>query len=942
MKKLILILFPLLFVITKGYTQEGHLSLKHFSVPIPKQDYVFNDMTIDNKGRLLLAHRRELLQFDGRSWEKLPVNSSPLRFIHLDSSLFLLTREGISIVEEDAHYQNNVKSIYQNSEFLLGADLIRHKDIYYYLAGNKILALSPQSFQVDTIFESELGYNDIFTYQEKLYAFDGNFLLEYYQGTWLDLNLYAPEDTDFVFSCQTDSLVFFAYDNGDFFAFNGKEFKVFSEELSEYLKDNYPVSGKILGNQMVIATLNGGAVLVDISSREILNTIQYYNGLPSDEVTAVTSDGQEGIWLAHGAGISRASLQIPIKEFHHYPGLRGIPEAVLMHKDTLYVGTNEGLYYLAQVKDYETLQKVMKERVRVEVEPDENQEDNNENGFLNNIFKTNTDKATPEQEEYIQETLDSYKKIYRKQGYHFGKLKERLEEKEIALRDSLAIADETDQLIRSEKLAPQLKRQIKYKTINRLVNISKLKSIKYQFIAVEGIERKVTELIETPKGIVAVTTVGVFLVNGKMTKKLSNQRFIEKAFYQTAEKVLWLAGEFGLYSINFDTKSFTTERHFSNAVYDLAIHNQQMALVGDNQVFIFKLLNNKLRSLQSFPIANDFSDKMMIFYEGGYFKVLKLNGVFRVDQEKNQIISGEKSTESLKYFVKDTRQTLWLSTQQDEWKILNNQSPLVNLQWLKILPYIKYINPASDSLIYLVAENRVIALKTNNQAWQNSPASFINSVYKENKELSDFQDLKLEYNNNSLRINLSTIDYLFPEGVSYQYYVKGLTDGWSEWSKAGEIDFPYLPIGEYVLQIRAKSGFSGEITNFDLAFEVLPPYWKTWWFYILEIAFFSTIILISLKLNRSSKNSYLTNTVTFLTLILILEFIATILENNLEGYVEDSPVYTFIINVILALTISPMGKAMNKLLLIMNTRHIKRITHKMRARQLQNQKDEQN
>ncbi|GAA5020812.1 hypothetical protein GCM10011506_04060 [Marivirga lumbricoides] len=942
MKRLIVILIPLLFVISQGVAQDGHLSLKHFSVPIPKQDYVFNDLTIDGRGRLLLAHRRELLQFDGRNWEKLSVNSSPLRFIKLDSTLFLLTREGISKIEENKYYQNNVRPVFRNPEFLIGADLIKHKSTYYYLAGSRILALFPPNFKVDTVFNSELGYNDIFTYQDKLYAFNGNFLLEYYEGAWLDLNLYAPDDTDFIFSCQTDSLVFFAYDNGDFFAFDGKNFNVFSEELNEYLRDNYPVSGKILGDKIVIATLNGGAVLVDIASKKILNTIQYYNGLPSDEVTAVTSDDQQGIWLAHGAGISRASLEIPIKEFHHYPGLRGIPEAVLMHNDTLYVGTNEGLYFLTQVKDYETLKKVMKEKVRVELEPERKPEDENESKFLDNIFNLSKEQDGQDQEQFIEETLDKYKKIYRKQGFHFGKLKDKLAEKESALRDSIANIKAMDEMMKSEKPAAPDKKQVRFKTINKVVNVSKLKSIKYQFLPVENIERKVTELIETPKGVIAVTTVGVFLINGTIITKLSDRRFIERAFYQKNEKTLWLAGEFGLFSVDMSTSNFTTQNHFSNAVYDIAIHDQQMALVGDNEVFVFKLLNKQLKSLQSFYIENDFSDKMMIFYEKGFFKVLKLDGVYIVDQDKDEVILEDKFTESLRYFVKDTRQTLWLDTPQDEWKIKNSQSPFLNLQWLKVLPYIKYIHAPSDSIIYLVAENRVIALQANTKKWQTLPESFINSVYKQNEELSEYQELKLEYSNNSLKINLSTIDYLFPEGVSYQYFVKGLTEEWSDWSKAGEIDFPYLPVGEYVLQIKARSGFSGEITDFDLSFEVLPPYWKTWWFYVLEIAFFSTIILISLKLNRTSRNSYLTNTVTFLTLILILEFIATILENNLQGYVEDSPVYAFIINVILALTISPLGKLMNKLLLIINTRHIKRVTHKMRAEQLQNQNNEQN
>lgn len=925
--------------LTAVFAQDGHLSLKHFSVPLPKQDYLFNDMDMDDQGRLLLAHRRGLLQFDGRQWEKIGISSSPLQFLHIDTNLFVLTRDGISLIKQNNFNQNKVVNLHSNTEFLMGADLIKFDDQFYYLAGNKIIRFKDMQFEVDTIFNSKLGFNDIFKYKDKLYAFEGNFLVEYYKESWIDMNLYAPEETDFVFSCQTDSLVFFAYDNGDFFAFNGNEFNVFSEELNQYLKDNYPVSGKISDDNIVIATLNGGAVMVDVKTGKIQNSIQYYNGLPSDQVSAISMDEQNGIWLAHSAGISRASLEVPIKEFQHYPGLNGIPETVLFRNDTLFVGTNDGLFYLAVVKDYETLQKVMEEKVKVEtyIEENTNVKEEEDNKFFSELFSS----SLSANEEYIEEQLDAYKKIFRSQGYRFRKLRERLEEKETFLRDSIAAANRKAQS-KNEPTPrkPSVRKEVSYKTVQKLVNISKLKSVKFQYLQIDDINRKVKELIDTPNGIIAITTSGVFLIKNLEAIKLNNQRFIEKALYDKLHNKLWITGDFGLYSLDLKNDKFNAQFHFSAPIYDIAIIKNEIALAGENEVYTFKIENDKLSHLKTYAVKNDFSDKILIFYDNKDLKILKLDGLYRVE---NDSITVENSfDDNLKYFLKDTRNSIWLNNQMDQWSLLNRTGQYTDLRWMRIFPHVKSINPVSDSIIYFVVDNRILELKGEEKYTQFTSLSFINSVFKHNKKLTDFEDIELQHNNNSLRINLSTIDYLFPEGVSYQYYVKGLTDDWSNWSKVGEIDFPYLPTGDYTIQIRARSGFTGEITNFDFSFEVLPPYWRTWWFYLLEIAFFSALILISLKLNRSSRNTYLTNTVTFLTLILILEFFATILENNLEGLVENSPVYTFIINVILALSITPMERGVNRLLLITNTRNLKRITHRMRARQKQNKKNEQN
>lgn len=140
--------------------------------------------------------------------------------------------------------------------------------------------------------------------------------------------------------------------------------------------------------------------------------------------------------------------------------------------------------------------------------------------------------------------------------------------------------------------------------------------------------------------------------------------------------------------------------------------------------------------------------------------------------------------------------------------------------------------------------------------------------------------------------------------------------------------------------MRAKTFLTDNVRSFDFKFKVLPPYWQTWWFYMLEIAFFSILILVSIKLNTTNQSSYLTKTFTFLTLILFLEFLATILENNLEGYLDDSPVYTFMINVVLALSISPIERGVTKVLVRINSERSKELISQMRENQKEQRKNE--
>jgi len=901
--------------------QDGYLSLKHYKVPLAEQDYVFNDLTVDLHNRILLAHRKGILQFDGRIWDKVNTESTPYKFLNIDSSNYVITRKGIGLLEEDIYYQNILKNVYTNEKGFTGKDLVKYQGAFYYLINNSIKKLSKSDFSEDTTYKSNLGYEDIFVLQDRLFAFEGNFLLELIDSTWVDLNKYAAENSEFVFSCQTEDQVFFAYDNGDFFSFNGEQLKKYSSELNEYLKENYPVSGKVIKDKLLIATISGGAVVIDIATSTIDYTIQYYNGLPADEVKAITLDKQGGIWLAHDAGLSRAIPELPLKEFQHYPGLEGLPEVVHQRNDTLIVGTNEGLFYLAEVRDYETLQKVFKQRVKVKA-PETSKKEEEEEGFFNNLFDFGGEENS-EKEEYIDAEMQKYKSIYRKQGYRFKSLREKLDAKENSLRDSIASVSDVKK--RTNK-GPNYS----YKTVNRVVNVSKLKSIKYQFKRYNGIDKKVITIKETSNGLIVLASEGLYEVRGTRAVKIVNKLFLEDFIYDKSRSTLWLYGVDGLYTYNLEEENARLNQKLNFEVKDLSIAGDEIAIANSGKIAVYKQKTDGSLSLVSeYGLDNAYAEKVLVYHQNGQLNVLKADGLFTYNNTQDSLLLNKSLKSDNLLYLKDDRNQVWLSSDQN-WQILNNDNLGKELTWLKIVPNMNGVHYISDDVIYFVSQGKIIRLNNQQEYSYSENESFIRGAYQSSSELLDDEEIELTHDNNTLKISLSTPEYLYPEGVKYQYYIKGLMDDWSEWSGDRDIEFPFMPTGDYTLQIKSKTGIRAHVNEFDFKFEVLPPYWQTWWFYMLEIAFFSSLILISQRLNRSSQNTYLTNVITFLTLILFIEFLATVLENNLEGYLDESPVYGFLLNVVLALSITPLERGMNKMLVVMNTQKVKKIASKMR------------
>ncbi|NJO03692.1 MAG: hypothetical protein HC880_20260 [Bacteroidia bacterium] len=94
-------------------------------------------------------------------------------------------------------------------------------------------------------------------------------------------------------------------------------------------------------------------MIINKKSGQTDQLINYQSGLPDDEVSALATDQQGGLWISHGIGLSRALLALPLRTFSSYAGLKGTITTLYKQPEALYVGTTQGLFYLDEVKSYQ-------------------------------------------------------------------------------------------------------------------------------------------------------------------------------------------------------------------------------------------------------------------------------------------------------------------------------------------------------------------------------------------------------------------------------------------------------------------------------------------------------------------------------------------------------------------------------------------------------------
>ena len=97
------------------------------------------------------------------------------------------------------------------------------------------------------------------------------------------------------------------------------------------------------------------------------------------------------------------------------------------------------------------------------------------------------------------------------------------------------------------------------------------------------------------------------------------------------------------------------------------------------------------------------------------------------------------------------------------------------------------------------------------------------------------ENLSLRYNNNYITIRYSGITLNQPGQVKYVYKLKGIDNNWS--APTDRIDAPYvnLPSGTYTFKLKACNGGGVWSEEYNYTFTIRPPWWLTWWAYIIYV-----------------------------------------------------------------------------------------------------------
>ena len=115
------------------------------------------------------------------------------------------------------------------------------------------------------------------------------------------------------------------------------QIETFKEKLTFYS------AAKLGDDRFALGTISNGFILMD-SNGKLIHHMDYSSGISNNTILSVFEDKNQNIWLGLDNGINCINTQSPFEEYLDAEGKLGTIYTTAVHREHLYLGTNQGLF----------------------------------------------------------------------------------------------------------------------------------------------------------------------------------------------------------------------------------------------------------------------------------------------------------------------------------------------------------------------------------------------------------------------------------------------------------------------------------------------------------------------------------------------------------------------------------------------------------------------
>lgn len=116
-------------------------------------------------------------------------------------------------------------------------------------------------------------------------------------------------------------------------------------------------------------------------------------------------------------------------------------------------------------------------------------------------------------------------------------------------------------------------------------------------------------------------------------------------------------------------------------------------------------------------------------------------------------------------------------------------------------------------------------------------------------------DLNLTYRQNHVIFSYQAVSLLNSDKVNYQFKLGDFDEAWSPITKRTEAVYANIPPGTYIFKVRAQNARGVWGKPLEFSFVVAPPFWQTWWFYLVLAVVIAALIRLYTLWNLRNERS---------------------------------------------------------------------------------------
>lgn len=311
------------------------------------------DLTQAVSGFIYAANNDGLLEFDGQEWNLyktdnqtvirsiLAVNDTIYTGAFETFGYFARNANGqlayhslVDLVPEEDRFFNEIWKIHHTEEGIIFQSF---KHLFIYKNGHLKVVDPPTDFSHSYMVDQQLFIVD----RQKG-------LLQYQSGNLKEISdneIFAKDEIRCILKLDTDSQLIGTISSGVFELKNGVLSK-WDNPLNQVFEDYGLFSGLRLSNgYYVFGTIQNGVYIIDHRFK-LVQHINRAKGLQNNTILSMFEDRQHNLWLGLDNGIDYLEINSALSIFDHNFHLESV-YALAYFQDYLYVGTNQGLFYIS-------------------------------------------------------------------------------------------------------------------------------------------------------------------------------------------------------------------------------------------------------------------------------------------------------------------------------------------------------------------------------------------------------------------------------------------------------------------------------------------------------------------------------------------------------------------------------------------------------------------